>query len=806
MGLDHDGRVGATSGAGMTASHQSLDHASELVARCERRRPGVVRLATAVSLAVRVEPGLLRRARRELSPGVSIADELELWFSPLVASSTARGLVLDADVAAVLRMRLRDDDRALAAARELVVQLHEEAAPTLRLEEEMVFAVLTGRDDEVAGMLEAVLEKIAQEPDRGRGIARWAQRALAEMPREIREGAAARELLARSKSLLQTPVAVGIALTRREIQVSEPPGEHAHVMDLPPDELWLDVREPGARPAERIVVQRGATASHEIEGSGTFELRTADGQVGRIRPRSSARRNTSRDGLRNRLQFYMLDHFEPLWRVMQRISTLERSVNRSLVNQVITSAPPPVPIDPSAEALTERSGGWLLPPSAAGDASLPDVERVGALFRREVEMRPCTKSTVLFAWFAQWFNEPFVRTVQRHPSASHADITRLESDQRPDLSQLYGLHRDHTASLRAGRGGLLKSSVIGGEEFPERLCDESGSLKREFAALEVAGFHQLTRDQRSDLFAVGDPSANVHVGSMAMTVLFLREHNRIARELASHYPDWDDERLFRTARNILTVIELKLLVEEYVNHLSSHVFRYRFLPNSFVTARWQSSSWIAVDVNVAYRWHSLVPSVLRLGGDELPVERTLFANRLLTRHGLGRLFDDASAQRAGEVGLFNTSEWLVPRVELSTLREARAARLATYNDYRVHHGLPRVTRVEQISSSPAVRNALDDLYPDVDSIELYIGLLAEDTIPNAVLPPLMGRMVGGHMLARIFGHPLLRPGVFTEQTFSPMGWETIHADVTLEDLLQRNSPPGSPHYAARFTWEGWKRH
>ena len=56
-------------------------------------------------------------------------------------------------------------------------------------------------------------------------------------------------------------------------------------------------------------------------------------------------RDTSRDGLKNRLEFYALSHFGPLWRMAQRIAPVERTVNRLLINRAVmkvrTRIPPP---------------------------------------------------------------------------------------------------------------------------------------------------------------------------------------------------------------------------------------------------------------------------------------------------------------------------------------------------------------------------------------------------------------------------------------------------------------------------------
>lgn len=61
---------------------------------------------------------------------------------------------------------------------------------------------------------------------------------------------------------------------------------------------------------------------------------------------------------------------------------------------------------------------------------------------------------------------------------------------------------------------------------------------------------------------------NSSVGYVALSLVFLREHNRICDELYRLYPRWEDERLFQTARMINICLLLKLTVEEYINHIA----------------------------------------------------------------------------------------------------------------------------------------------------------------------------------------------------------------------------------------------
>ncbi|MGH2841494.1 MAG: peroxidase family protein, partial [Solirubrobacteraceae bacterium] len=262
----------------------------------------------------------------------------------------------------------------------------------------------------------------------------------------------------------------------------------------------------------------------------------------------TGKRDTSKDGLKNKIELWALTHGAGFWQAVQK-SPLEGVVNGALINSAINAAEPrPYRLSTKADytswdTLTDTRYNSRSLPAVAQDG-LPDVRDVAALFRREDEI-PCEKSTVLFAYVAQWFTDGFLRST-REEGAELRDITRNESTHEVDLTQLYGLNSDITEMLRTPReqgDGLLKSQIIGGEEFPPYLC-ENGEIKREFTTvrgLTPLGFDKLGTKQRDRLFAMGSDSSNAQIGYAMLNVLFLREHNRLARELASTYgksPTW----------------------------------------------------------------------------------------------------------------------------------------------------------------------------------------------------------------------------------------------------------------------------
>jgi hypothetical protein len=65
------------------------------------------------------------------------------------------------------------------------------------------------------------------------------------------------------------------------------------------------------------------------------------------------------------------------------------------------------------------------------------------------------------------------------------------------------------------------------------------------------------------------------------------------------------------------------------------------------------------------------------------------------------------------------------------IQRGRDHGLADYNAVRIAYGLPPVTSIDQITSDPAVQASLASTYGNVNNIDLWIGGLAEDHLPNS---------------------------------------------------------------------------
>jgi prostaglandin-endoperoxide synthase 2 len=268
-----------------------------------------------------------------------------------------------------------------------------------------------------------------------------------------------------------------------------------------------------------------------------------------------------------------------------------------------------------------------------------------------------------------------------------------------------------------------------------------------------------------------------------------------------------DERLFQTTRMIMTVLELKLVVEEYIRHIAPHDPPLQVVPGMAADKRWNRSSWIAVEFNLLYRWHMLVPD--RITTDEGTVDSKSFLrdnNQLLLEKGLEWVMAQCSRSRAAAIGLFNTPAFLTdrrvpehPAVEERSISLMRQARLQPYNAYRQRFGMAPVKDLAELTSDVAVQERLEALYGDVDDVEWYVGIFAEDHPEDQMMGDLLTAMVGYDAFTQALTNPLLAPQVFNEATFTRAGLGIIRTTRSLQQILARNADSPSDAFV-RFTY------
>lgn len=456
--------------------------------------------------------------------------------------------------------------------------------------------------------------------------------------------------------------------------------------------------------------------------------------------------------------------------------------------------------------------GRHLPPRPEHDSRrVPPEHEVLALFKRSGAMQPNPRSSLLFCFFAQWFTDSFLRT-------DPTDPRRTTSNHEIDLCQIYGLDEPSTWALRQGEGGRLKSRLVDGQEYP-CLLYKDGQLDPQFfdpnpvdqvgltylrggrapfweKALDATLSGATTDPERRDWFYTsGLDRGGSTILYSAFNTIFLREHNRIAGVLSRAHSDWGDDRLFETARVISIRQMLTIVMNDYIRHIAG-VFPISLDRTFGEKERWYRPNRISIEFDLLYRWHSLVPETFLLAGAQTPQEKYRFNNKLLEQHGVERVISDASRQRAGRIGLFNTPDFLW-RAEQHGLKWAREFRMESFNAYRARFNLTPYTSIDEMADSPAVATALKAVYgDDVNAVEFTVGLFAEKRDPGQVMPQTLIQIVALDAFTHILTNPLLASEVHCEATFSPEGWEIINAQATLVDVIKRNTDPTKQVFAS----------
>ena len=505
-----------------------------------------------------------------------------------------------------------------------------------------------------------------------------------------------------------------------------------------------------------------------------------------------------------------------LFAIAEAIPPLASFVNKWAINRVVNRARPrPHPLSTYADyvcwpGLTDRQwSGRHLPPRPRED--MPAPEALLALFKRkENGQRLCPKSTCLFPAFAQYLTDGFIRTESENLTAPGDDpATRLRrntSNHEIDLCTLYGRTAAQTDALRlksAEQKGRLKSQDIDGEEYPPYLY-EGGKVKPEFEVLDPPlGQSDLEETRKAHLFACGGDRVNSVPQTAMMNTLWLREHNRLAGLISEAHPEWDDERVFETARNTVIVLFIKLVVEDYINHISPLPFMLKADPSVAWKAPWNKPNWITTEFSLLYRWHALIPDQLKWGGTNFPVHMTFMNNKLLTDGGLLQAFADMSATRTGELGPQNTAEALL-HVELASILQDRDGQLASFSDYCDYLGQKRPYTFEDISSDPEVAGLLREMYAKPRDVDFHVGLFCEDRVENSPLPNLVLLFVALDAFSQAMTNPLLSKHVFKASTFSAPGWAAIQKTKTVRDVLDRNVPGGAGDAFISMTRAEWE--
>ncbi|MDW8266211.1 MAG: peroxidase family protein, partial [Gemmataceae bacterium] len=316
-----------------------------------------------------------------------------------------------------------------------------------------------------------------------------------------------------------------------------------------------------------------------------------------------------------------------------------------------------------------------------------------------------------------------------------------------DASPVYGSTQPRADALRAGNGtGRLKSSPGELPPLNNTTYFPNGPLDNINAGI----------GDPSQLFVTGDIRANENIGLAALHAVFAREHNRLADEIRQANPTLTDEEIYQRARRLLGAMLQHITYHEYLplvlgpNALAPYTgYKPNVQPDAgifFATAAFRFPH-----TQTFPNFPLLDAQGNPLPGTPLSLRRASFTTAPIRQHGLDPILRGLAATPAHTAGLKVIDEvrnllFGPPGsggIDLiaTDIQRGRDLGLPSYNRARQDYGLPPVTSFAQISSDPAVQAALQTAYGTVDKIDAFIGGLAEDRVPGAMVGPLFFRVL-----------------------------------------------------------------
>lgn len=358
-----------------------------------------------------------------------------------------------------------------------------------------------------------------------------------------------------------------------------------------------------------------------------------------------------------------------------------------------------------------------------------------------------------------------------------------------DASNVYGSDEIRAKALRKNNGtGQLKTS-------PGRL------LPFNRPGLPNAG------GSSDQLFLAGDVRANEQVGLAALHTVFVREHNRLARKIQRRHPSLDGDELYERARRFvgaeMQIITYKefiplLLGEDALESYSGYdsTVDPRIM-NEFSTA--------------AYRFgHSLLNSTImradrkgrEIDAGHLPLREAFFAPAELTEHGIEPILRGLSMQACqvldtyivDDVRNFLFGDPGHGGFDLAALniQRGRDHGLPGYNESRALMGLPVAETFADITSDPEMQARLAAVYAGPDDVDLWVGGLAEDHMPGAIVGELYFYVIKEQF-------KVLRDGDrFWYQNSLTRSELRVLRNVTLSRIIRRNTGIGREMLGSAF--------
>jgi len=472
----------------------------------------------------------------------------------------------------------------------------------------------------------------------------------------------------------------------------------------------------------------------------------------------------------------------------------------------------------------------------------PSPREVSLKLLNRDTFKPATTLNVLAACWIQMENHDWFGHGENSPD-EFIDVPLDDGDEWPDGSPLK-VRRTSPDRTRTNRSGLPPtyvntvthwwdaSQIYGSTEGRNRMlrAGEDGKMAMEDGRLPNEVDPEL---DGVDLTGFSD---NYWIGLSLLHTLFVKEHNAVCDRLKAAYPDWDDERLFLTARLVTSALMAKIHTVEWtpgilanpVLETAMHANWYGALPRwtkrvlggrtltegltgivGSPQAHHAAPYSITEEFVSVYRLHPLLPDdyEVRDHRNGQLIEATDFeplqghgTRPTIDGYGMSNLLYSFGVANPGAITLHNHPRALQnhvrlngDRVDLGTidiLRD-RERGVPRYNDFREKLRKERIERFETLTPNPQWNQEIREVYDgDMDRVDLQVGLLGE------ALPPGFGFSDTAFRIFILMASRRLKSDRFftsdyTPEVYTPEGIEWVEGN-TMVDVLLRHHPELAP--------------
>ncbi|MBK7465816.1 MAG: T9SS type A sorting domain-containing protein [Saprospiraceae bacterium] len=319
-----------------------------------------------------------------------------------------------------------------------------------------------------------------------------------------------------------------------------------------------------------------------------------------------------------------------------------------------------------------------------------------------------------------------------------------------DASNVYGSDDQRALWLRTMKDGKMKTSK--GNLLPYN------TITGEYSGIIDSTAPSMANDKNKTVktFVAGDVRAAEHPALTSMHVLFVREHNRICDRLKAE-GGRSDEEMYQQARKEVGALIQVITYQEFLPALGVSLTTFtKYNPNvspdilnTFATASYRiGHSMVADDILV------LDNECEEVGQGEFDLLEVFWNPQLVYEYNIDPFIKGIASHQQYETDLKVNSilrNFLFgsPTAQVRfgldlaaiNIQRGRDHGLPNYNAARRFYNGKAATSFGEISTDITLTTKLRSLYGNINNIDLWVGLLAEDRLPGKSVGKTMHAML-----------------------------------------------------------------